>query len=46
MHLALRQKARLRAPDGEGVVTTEMIGTDCLRKMLLGYDKAMGRVIA
>ncbi|MFM6852863.1 MAG: phytoene desaturase family protein [Sphingopyxis sp.] len=38
MHLALKEKARLRAPEGEGAVMTELLQTHTMRDMLLDYD--------
>jgi phytoene dehydrogenase-like protein len=37
-HLALKEKARLHAVDGEGAVMTELMSTDSMREMLLDYD--------
>ena len=39
MHLALKERAILRAPEGEGAVMTELMSTDSLHEMLLDYDK-------
>ena len=39
LHMALRERARLRAPDGEGAVMTELLSTNTLHDMLLDYDR-------
>ena len=39
LHMALKQQARLRAPEGEGAVMTELLSTHTLRDLLLDYDQ-------
>ena len=38
-HMALRETAKLRAPEGDGAVMTELVSTDSMRELLLDYDK-------
>jgi phytoene dehydrogenase-like protein len=38
-HMALKERAVLRAPEGEGAVMTELMSTDSLHEMLLDYDR-------
>jgi phytoene dehydrogenase-like protein len=38
-HMALKERAKLRWPEGEGAVMTELMSTDSLHEMLLDYDR-------
>ena len=38
LHLALKERAKLKSPEGEGAVMTELLSTHTLRDMLLDYD--------
>jgi phytoene dehydrogenase-like protein len=38
-HMALKDRARLKAPEGEGAVMTELMSTDSLHEMLLDSDR-------
>ncbi|MFC7047561.1 phytoene desaturase family protein [Emcibacter nanhaiensis] len=38
-HMALKERARLYAPEAEGAVMTELMSTDSMHEMLLDYDK-------
>jgi phytoene dehydrogenase-like protein len=38
LHMALRERARLRAPEGDGAVMTELLSTHRMQDMLADYD--------
>ena len=38
-HMALKERATLRASEGEGAVMTELMSTDSMQEMLLDYDR-------
>jgi phytoene dehydrogenase-like protein len=45
LHMALKERAALRFPQGEGAVMTELLSTYTMRDMLLDYDQLRRGVV-